>query len=116
MSGERDCGGYRLEGGGVDGDADHAAEAVNDTANAVLEPFLRLGVAISPQALPFRNVRMRQRRGVTKVIATGVRRGCHIAMGQARSVGGSGIFRLLRRRCAMCSSPQREARGAFGLR
>jgi hypothetical protein len=36
--------------------------------------------------------------------------------GQARSVGGSGIFRLLRRRSAMCPSPQREARGAFGLR
>ena len=60
--------------GGGDGDADHAAEAVNDTANAVLEPFLRLCVAISPQALhPFRNVRMRQRRVATKVIATGVR-------------------------------------------
>jgi cold shock CspA family protein len=43
-------------------------------------------------------------------------RDCHIAMGQARSVGGSGIFRLLRRRSAMCPSPQREARGAFGLR
>jgi hypothetical protein len=36
--------------------------------------------------------------------------------GQARSVGGSGIFRLLRRRSAMCPSPQREARGAFGLK
>jgi hypothetical protein len=41
---------------------------------------------------------------------------CHIAMGRARSVGGSGIFRLLRRRSAMCPSPQREARGAFGLK
>ena len=40
---------------------------------------------------------------------------CHIAMERARSVG-SGIFRLLRRRSAMCPSPQREARGAFGLR
>jgi DNA-binding transcriptional MocR family regulator len=41
---------------------------------------------------------------------------CHIAMGQARSVGGSGIFRRLRRQSAMCSSPRREVRGAFGLR
>jgi transposase len=41
---------------------------------------------------------------------------CHIATGRARSVGGSGIVRLLRRRSAMCPSPQREARGAFGLR
>jgi hypothetical protein len=43
-------------------------------------------------------------------------RDCHIAMGRARSVGGSGFFRRLRRRSAMCPSPQREARGAFGLK
>lgn len=40
---------------------------------------------------------------------------CHIAVGRARRAGGSGFFRLLRRRSAMCPSPQREARGAFGL-
>jgi hypothetical protein len=39
-----------------------------------------------------------------------------IKMGRARSVVGSGIFRLLRRRSAMCPSPHPEARGAFELR
>jgi hypothetical protein len=32
------------------------------------------------------------------------------------SVGALGIVRPLRPRCAVCLSPQREARGAFGLR
>jgi hypothetical protein len=41
---------------------------------------------------------------------------CHIAVRRARSVGGSGIVRLLRLRSAMWSSPQREARGASGLK
>jgi hypothetical protein len=51
-----------------------------------------------------------------RLVAEGVEWDCHIAMERARSVGGSGFFRLLRRRSAMCPSPQREARGAFGLR
>ena len=40
----------------------------------------------------------------------------HIAVRRARSVGASGIVRPLRLRSATCSSPQREARGAFGLK
>jgi hypothetical protein len=43
-------------------------------------------------------------------------RDCHIAMERAPSVRGSRSFRLLLRRSAMCPSPQREARGAFGLK
>jgi hypothetical protein len=53
---------------------------------------------------------------VMKFNAQGPEGDCHIATGRARSVGGSGIVRLLRRRSAMCPSPQREARGAFGLK
>src|SRR5271166_6067888 len=41
---------------------------------------------------------------------------CHIAVRRARSIGGSGIVRLLRLRSATWSSPQREGRGAFGLK
>jgi type I restriction enzyme, R subunit len=41
---------------------------------------------------------------------------CHIAVRRAQSIGGSGIVRRLRARSAMCPSPRREARGAFGLR
>ena len=44
------------------------------------------------------------------------RRDCHIAIGASAKRRRSGIFRLLRRRSAMCPSPQREARGAFGLK
>src|SRR5208337_1853201 len=41
---------------------------------------------------------------------------CHVAVPRARSVGASGIVRPLRPPSATWSSPQREARGAFGLR
>ena len=41
---------------------------------------------------------------------------CHVAVSRARSVGASGIVRPLRPPSATWSSPQREARGAFGLR
>ena len=41
---------------------------------------------------------------------------CHVAVWRTRSVGASGIVRPLRLRSATCSSPQREARGAFGLK
>ena len=41
---------------------------------------------------------------------------CHIAVRRARSVGTSGIVRPLRLRSATSPSPQRAARGAFGLR
>jgi hypothetical protein len=41
---------------------------------------------------------------VAAAIAEHSKRDCHIAMGRARSVGGSGIVRLLRRRSAMCPS------------
>jgi MFS transporter, AAHS family, 4-hydroxybenzoate transporter len=44
------------------------------------------------------------------------RRLCHVVVPRARSVGTSGIVRPLRQRSATWSSPQREARGAFGLR
>ncbi len=41
---------------------------------------------------------------------------CHVAVPRARSIGTSGIVRPLRLQSATWSSPQREARGAFGLR
>ena len=41
---------------------------------------------------------------------------CHIATGASAKRRWSGIFRLLRLPSAMCPSPQREARGAFGLK
>jgi len=41
---------------------------------------------------------------------------CHVAVWRTRSVGASGFVRPLRLRSATCSSPQREARGAFGLK
>ena len=41
---------------------------------------------------------------------------CHVAVPRARSVGASGIVRPPRQPSATWSSPQREARGAFGLR
>jgi len=41
---------------------------------------------------------------------------CHVAVPRVRSVDASGIVRPLRLPSATCPSPQREARGAFGLR
>ncbi len=41
---------------------------------------------------------------------------CHVGVPRARSVGASGIVRPPRPPSATWSSPQREARGAFGLR
>ena len=45
-----------------------------------------------------------------------IERLCHVAVPRARSVGASGIVRPPRPPSATWSSPQREARGAFGLR
>jgi hypothetical protein len=36
--------------------------------------------------------------------------------GEREGLATQGTIRLLRRRSAMCPSPQREARGAFGLK
>ncbi len=49
-------------------------------------------------------------------IANAAKRLCHVAVPRARSVGASGIVRPPRPPSATWSSPQREARGAFGLR
>jgi len=48
-------------------------------------------------------------------VAEGAPRFCHVAVRRTRSVGVSGIVRPLRPRSATRSSPQREARGSFGL-
>jgi hypothetical protein len=59
------------------------------------------------------NADLRRKNGMPSQM---LKRDCHIAVRRARSVGASGIVRLLRLRSAMRSSPQREARGAFGLK
>ena len=41
---------------------------------------------------------------------------CHVVVPRARSVGTSGIVRPPRQPSGTWSAPQREARGAFGLR
>jgi len=52
----------------------------------------------------------------TQSIVEWVQRDCHIAVRRAPSNGGSEIVRLLQLRSATWSSPQREGRGAFGLK